>query len=250
MIGLIGLLAAGVVLARVGRHLPAARLRPAARGRVADARGVTAWPDPVVGERGRSSAMVGVLVPALRRHRADRDYEQRLAVALEVLARALRAGTPLALSLRHAGEATGGYVGGDLAATADAIDQGIASADALDRWVALRPSSGVRLAAAALVMGTQLGGSRARAVDRVAAGLRQRRAAAREVQAMAGQARLSAAVVISAPAVFAAVSMVSSPALARFLFTTPLGWLCLLGGTVLDVAAAWWMKHIVRSASA
>jgi tight adherence protein B len=170
-------------------------------------------------------------------------------VALEILARALRAGVPLTDALRDAGSATGGPVGEDLATVARDVEHGAASAQALEQWMARRAMASVRLAVAAIVLGTELGGSRAHAIDRVASSLRQRAAAGRQVRALAGQARLSAVIIVTAPLAFALVSVASSRDLAWFLFATPLGWVCLSGGLALDAAAAWWMSRIVRSAT-
>jgi tight adherence protein B len=189
------------------------------------------------------------VVDRLRRRSLDRRYERSLPVALEALARALRGGAPLAPALREAATTVDGLPASDLRNAAADLDQGMATADVFGQWLLRRPLPGVRLAVAALVVGTELGGSRARAVDRVAAGLRGRAAAAREVRALASQARLSALVIAVAPVVFAFLGLAGNRAMAAFLFATPLGWACLVGGVALDGLAAWWMVRIVRAAA-
>lgn len=185
----------------------------------------------------------------LTARRVAAAYDRRLLVALEALARALRAGTPLATALRTAADAAGEPVASDLLLAVAELDHGRPTALALRGWLDRRPVPGVRLAVASLVVGTELGGSRARAVDRVAAGLRERVAAAREVVALASQARLSAIVIAVAPLLFAALGVAGNRDMARFLVVTPAGWACALGGAALDVAAAWWMVRIVDRAA-
>jgi tight adherence protein B len=183
------------------------------------------------------------------RGRGDECYLRALPDALASLARALRAGTPFASALREAADSTSTTVGRDLVAAADELGHGRPVADVLAEWSSRRPILGVRLTVAALLMGTEVGGSRARAVDRVASRLRDQAAAAREVQALSIQARLSAVVIGGAPVAFAGLGMVGDGAVAHFLLATPAGWACLVGGLGLDVAAALWMRRIVRAAA-
>jgi tight adherence protein B len=98
-------------------------------------------------------------------------------------------------------------------------------------------------------MPTEVGGSRARAVDRVASRLRDHAAAAREVQALSTQARLSAVVIGGAPVAFAVLGLAGDGEVAHFLLATPAGWACVVGGLGLDGAAVLWMRRIVREAA-
>lgn len=243
-------------LARLVRDAPVVRDRPCTRRRLglvdtdtATLVNIESWRFSAVACGWRRRWSAGPWVARLRGPGVDRAYEQRLPVALEAVARALLAGTPLATALSDASTTTEGSVADDLTRVADELGQGVPSSEALDGWLIRRPLPGVRLTVAALVMGTELGGSRARAVDRVAVGLRQRAASAREVHVMASQARLSAVVIVAAPVVFALVSVATSSGLATFLFVTPRGWACLVGGLSLDAVGAWWMARLVRSAS-
>jgi tight adherence protein B len=87
----------------------------------------------------------------------------------------------------------------------------------------------------------------ARAVDAVAATLRERREVQGEVVALATQARTSAGLLVVAPLGFAALVSTIEPGAVEFLVGTPLGWACLAGGLGLDALGAVWMQRIVRS---
>lgn len=247
----VGLLMALVVAMVVLVHgAPSVRLGGRSRRRVQ----VHLEPSSPVSAGGaiRRGARARSAIRSIRRRLAvratGRRYEHRLPDALEALARGLRAGSPLAAALRTAAAAVDDPVAADLRTVATQLEHGLPASDAFTSWSARRPLPGVRLAVASLVVGTELGGSRARAVDRVAAGLRERAAVAREVVALASQARLSALVVALAPVLFALLGVAGNRDVAQFLFLSPAGWACVLGGAVLDAGAAWWMLRIVERA--
>jgi tight adherence protein B len=183
-----------------------------------------------------------------RRGRALQVLEGQLPSGLEAVARALRSGA----SLRQAvGEAAscGGVLGADLAAVAAECGQGIALIDALERWQARRRTPGVRLAVAALSLSAETGGAQARAVDGVAATMRDRLAVAAEVRAHAAQVRASVLVISLAPIGFCAFASATDPRTSTFLFRTPLGWGFLAAGLSLDAVSAVWMRRLARVSS-
>jgi tight adherence protein B len=165
--------------------------------------------------------------------------------AIDAVARALRSGASLHAALHEAAAATPGPLGEELAAVAREGDEGLVAA--LDRWAGACPRPEVRLVAAALAMGAETGGAQARAVEGVAAALRQRAAVQAEARALATQARVSAQVMAGAPIAFGALSWSGNAA--RFLVHTRAGLVCLFTGLALDGLGAWWMARIVRIAS-
>ena len=141
-------------------------------------------------------------------------------------------------------------LGVELRRVAAGLEHGRPVGDALRAWSTTPDaSSDVRLVAAALTLGADAGGEVARAVDRVAATLRERRELAGEVRALAVQARASAAVLAVAPAAFAALVATIEPGVIAFLVTTPVGLACLSLGLVLEAAGTWWMARITRAAA-
>lgn len=181
----------------------------------------------------------------LRRRGSDR-LEAALPEAVDAVARALRSGASLRLAIGEAAAATPGPLGAELASVARSIERGASVVAALEAWATHRPSPGVRLVVSALCLGAETGGPLARAVDGVAATLRQRLAARAEAKALATQARASAAVLAGAPLAFTAVASMADASTSAFLFRTPAGLLCLAGGLTLDAAGALWMARLTR----
>ncbi len=226
-----GLLAAGAVLValprRPLRHAPA-RWRPPPRDLPASLR---RWAE--------------VALPGRRCRRRD----HQLPDALDRTAAALRSGDSVGVALERVAAATAAPLGTELQRVAKAVALGAPVSEALRAWSAgPGASADVRLVATALAIGASAGGELARAVDGVAATVRERHELRREVQALATQARASAGVLAAGPPAFAALVASIEPRAALFLFTEPIGLLCLAGGLALEAGGAVWMARITRGA--
>jgi tight adherence protein B len=172
--------------------------------------------------------------------------ERELPAALEAIARSLRSGASLRQAVAEAGAATPGPLGRELAAVAARVEHGAPLVTALEGLAGAESLPGARLAVAALCLGVETGGAQARAVDGVAATLRDRLAVAGEVRALSSQARMSALVIGLAPLAFGTFAIATDPRTGAFLFHTPLG-LCLLAvGCALDGAGWLWMQRLIR----
>ena len=190
----------------------------------------------------------GRVAARFRTARAQRlSREAQLPVALDSLAASLRSGASLTMALGEAGTAIDPPLGPELAAVAQAAARGVPLSEALDRWTATQDDPGTRLAATALVLATVVGSAPARALDGVAATVRERLDLAAERRALATQARTSSLVLSLAPLAFAALLVTADSAAARFLLGTPAGWACLVAGVALDAAGMWWMVRLSRS---
>lgn len=183
--------------------------------------------------------------PRRRANAVDRD----LPVVLETVARHLRSGGSLSQAIVAAGPNARGPLGGTWARLC--TDLGVIGvASALDGWATGRggdspvlPSE--RLAATALALAAETGGSPARAVDGVAATLRTRRALGEEIRALSSQARSSAVVIALAPVAFGGLAGVTDSRSSSF-FGSSVGLTLLAAGLSLDVIGAWWMARLCR----
>ncbi|MFP5256426.1 MAG: type II secretion system F family protein [Acidimicrobiia bacterium] len=194
------------------------------------------------------AAVPRLVAPAVRRRRLRRRDEQ-LAPWLERIASGLRAGLSLTGALTATLPATPVPLRDEVAGLEATVQAGGGLAAGLARWAASPDATPpVVLVASALDLGIRAGGEVARAVDRVAATLRDRMEAQAEARALATQARASAAVLAIAPLGFCALLATVEPAVPQILLTTPLGWACLVGGLGLEAAGAAWMARIVAGA--
>lgn len=196
-----------------------------------------------------AAAGITVAVMALRanRHRRDRVIETQLPGFLEAIARGLRTGSQLGPAAIEAASSTPPPLRHEVAPLAAELHRGLRSADVFDRWARRRPGSGAGLAAAAMAFAATAGGARARAIDGVAATLRDRAALEGEVRSLTSQARASAMMIAALPLGFLLMSAGVSDHSAGFLFTTRLGLVILVCGLGLDVIGGLWMRRIVNS---
>jgi tight adherence protein B len=128
------------------------------------------------------------------------------------------------------------------------VSSGRSLADAIDRWRRRSPDGPVSLVAAAMSLGQSVGGQRARALESVAASLRAQRSVHLEISAQAAQARLSAVVMVLAPAGFGALTVVADGATRTAVLGSNAGRVCLFAGVLLDLLGWWWMQHLVGRA--
>lgn len=205
----------------------------------------TAAGGPTLGLLGLVAGAAGpALVLWSTRDRRLRRLDRDLPLVLDAVAGSLRGGASLAGAL-EAGATVPGPAGEAVAALNTAVRAGRPLPDALERWQREVGGHASRLVSAALALAAEAGGAAPRAVDGVAATLRERIEVADEVQALGAQARLSAVVIALAPIGFALVAGSTDPRTVAFLLGTPVGLACLVVGVALDMAAYLWMRRIV-----
>lgn len=199
----------------------------------------------------RSPAMVvagaagGASIVAARRLRGRRAAQQvdaGLPRLLEDLARHLRAGGSVRSGLEQLVDAPEHRM--LLGGVGPSLEGGQEVMTALDRWVSASPHGGRRLAFAAVALGAEAGGPQARALDSVAATLRERAAVVQESRALTAQARASAALLAVAPVGFGVLGAAAQPDAAHFLLREPAGAACLVLGLALQGAGWWWMHRV------
>ena len=194
------------------------------------------------------ASLLLVIAPPLVLWRLAAEERRRRARALPALledvARGLRSGASLRQALELSVERADVTLRAELGLVCDKVARGGSLEAALGTWCERQPVEGLRLAVAALVLGIDAGAAHGRALDGVAASLRDRLAVNRELVALSSQAQASAAVMAAAPVVFAGFAVAADHRSAHFLLGTPTGLACLAAGLTLDGIAAWWMLRL------
>ena len=207
---------------------------------------VAVAPAPLPRVRGRLRRGHFVLTDVVHRVSDLRLYLRRpsdeadvVAQAMELAARALRAGASLLTAL----EAVSAELPeAGLDEVVNRVRGGLSLSGALEQWVG--DVAERQTAAAMLVLGHSSGAAMASSLERAAASLRQRRALRDEIRALTAQTRASATVVALAPAGFAAIVTIVDRDATRVLFTTPVGLVSLAAGLALEGLGVWWMRRL------
>lgn len=176
--------------------------------------------------------------------RHDVQVERALPDVLDMVARGLRSGASLPQAFIESAPGAAPSIVDDLGVVDASMRRGMAFTDALARWAEHRPLPGVCLTVAALSLASEVGGAQAKAVEGVAATLRDRLAIRAERRAASTQARASAAVMALAPIGFAVVAAGLDPRTAGAMVGSPVGVVCAGLGLLLDGAAAVWMFRL------
>ena len=198
---------------------------------------------PVVAVAVAAVMMVAVRARSQLRRRADvRAEAHHLASAIDVVLFRLASGSSLVAALEQASNQPS-PLAADLGRIASRVGQGVAVQVAVDDWAQRSGSVGIRLVADAVAIAGVSGGSQQAALLGVQATLRERDALAREIRALAAQARTSGVVLVITPVAFAVFVAVVDPRVAAF-FASPAGWGCVAAGLVLDAVGATWMDRM------
>jgi len=183
---------------------------------------------------------------ARRRH--QRLLDRQLPVLAATLASSVHSGANLAMALEDAADASPEPSAASMAALRAAIDRGVPADRALSDWASAESHPGVSLLVTSVRLGQEHGGDLGVALDAVSASLLDRVEVADEARALASQARSSAAVLVALPPFGALCFCLLDPAVAATLFTTPVGWACLIIGGGLDAIGAWVLTRMVDRA--
>ena len=197
-----------------------------------------------------AAAAAVVAAPAVvRKRRArtrDRRVQQHLADAVALIATAMRSGR----SLLQAIDLAAAEVDPALAATfrrmVDRIELGDPMDEAIDAWAAEVAGPDARLVAGVLKLHRRTGGSLSTTLDGLAETLRSRRSAAREVESLTAQARLSATILGLLPiGFFLFLSVVAREDL-EAAYETPAGVGAIGLGLFLQGVAYLWIRSLLR----
>jgi tight adherence protein B len=205
--------------------------------------GVQIWAAPV------GALMVGVL-PLLwllfRRSRRLKALSKQLPDALELVARALRAGHSLASGFNLVAEEMTPPIGKEFQRVFEEQNFGIPLEQALENMTQRIPNLDLRFFATAVTLQRQTGGDLAEILDKIGYLVRERFKIHGQVQALTGEGRLSGIVLLALPvALFLAVYKMN-PDYVMPLFTDPMGRQMLVGGIIMQLLGALVIRKIIN----
>lgn len=186
--------------------------------------------------------MVSSQLRGLRRRR----LELQLPDAADALAAALRGGAGLSQAVAMLIEHQRSPLRDEFSLVVRQQRLGLPMDEALLQLAARNGSRDVELFSATLRVARELGGGLADALQRLAAGLRRRRAIEDKIDALTSQGRTQGVIVSLLPLLLAMALLLLEPRATRPLFTTPPGWatLAVVGG--LQIVGWLLIRRIVR----
>jgi tight adherence protein B len=186
----------------------------------------------------------GLRTRALRARNERRD--EQLADMARALAAGLRAGQSLNQALGSVAAEAPEPLGADLRTLSSAVELGTPLDEALEAWSLASGSEDVRLLIGVLRLHRRSGGDLPQVLDGVASTLRDRRSAAREVQALTAQARLSGTILGTLPVGFFAFLWVTSRRDIEGALRSPAGLAAIALGLLMEAVAFVWIRRLLE----
>lgn len=224
-----------IVLAALGAALAGAL----AAGLVVRAPGA-----PALGAAAGAALPIAVLHQ--RRARRLRRFEEQFPEALDLVARALRAGHAFATGLKMVADELDEPVGPEFRTTFDEQNFGLPMNEALAHLAERVPLMDVRFFATAVMIQRDTGGNLAEILENLAHVVRERFKILRQVRVHTAHGRLTGFVLLALPPTLAVALSFINPDHMALLFQERLGRMLLGGALALQVVGYLWIRRVVR----
>ncbi|MDH3717685.1 MAG: type II secretion system F family protein, partial [Planctomycetota bacterium] len=195
-------------------------------------------------------AGAGAVLPLMwllwRRKKRFKKFASQLPGALELIARALRAGHSLAAGFQLVGQEVSEPLGSEFGQVFEEQNLGIAMDDALRAMTDRIPNLDLKFFVTAIILQRQTGGDLAEILDKIGHLIRERFNIWGQIQALTGEGRLSGIVLMALPPLLFLACYKLNPDYVMVLFTDELGRKMMAVGVVLQLVGAVVIKKIVN----
>jgi len=182
----------------------------------------------------------------LKRKRRLAAFARQLPDALELIARALRAGHSLAAGFNLVSEEMADPIQKEFNRVYEAQNLGVPLDESLEEMTERVPNLDLRFFATAVILQRQMGGDLSEILDKIGTLIRERFKIWGQIQSLTGEGRLSGIVLLALPPVLFLVMYRLNPGYVMVLFTDPLGKQMLAVALVLQVLGALVIRKIVN----
>jgi tight adherence protein B len=198
---------------------------------------------------GVEAALAARRLGARRSRRASAVLrDEQLADAVGALTSAIRAGLSVPQSLAYTAQEAEPPLRVDLESLVHDLGSGVPTRDAIVAWTERVDTDDARLLGSVLELHRRTGGDLPVVLDQVAATIRERVAAGREVRALTAQARLSGLILGLLPIGFFAFLWLTSRRDIEGALGTPAGMVCVGLGLAMEAGAFLWIRHLLEVA--
>lgn len=193
-----------------------------------------------------AGASVPFLVLRMKRAKRMHQFEEQFPEALDLIARALKAGHAFATGLKMVADELEAPVGPEFRKTFDEQNFGLPLKDALENLTHRIPLLDVRFFATAVLIQRETGGNLSEILENLSHVVRERFKILRQVRVYTAHGRLTGYVLLGLPAFLAIALMFINPEHMNLLFRERMGQMMLLGAIVMQAMGFLWIKQIVK----
>jgi tight adherence protein B len=196
------------------------------------------------------AAILGALMPygvvRFKRNKRIGAFEEMLPEAIDLLARAIRAGHPLSAGMKMVADETKEPIQGEFRRTHEEHRFGLPFEDALLAMADRVSLIDVRILTTAILIQREVGGNLAEVLDNLANVIRVRFTIRRQLRVYTAQGRFSGYVLAALPIAVGLAIYSLNPPYMRLLFTDPMGKLMVLIALVFQILGYLWIRKIVN----
>jgi tight adherence protein B len=193
---------------------------------------------------------IGASLPALfvgqARSKRLHKFDEQLPDALDLMARALRAGHAFPAALQMVATEAQDPAATEFQHTHEEVNYGVAVQDAMLNLANRVPSMDLRYFIVAVLLQRETGGNLAEILDNLSMLIRERFKLLARVRVLASEGKLSAYILITLPFATATVIYLVNPKFISTLWTDPTGFKFTAGAVLMMVVGALWMWRIVK----
>jgi len=181
-----------------------------------------------------------------RRKRRMSKFAGQLPEALELVARALRAGHSLAAGFHLVSQESSDPIAEEFGRVFEEQNLGIPFEEALENLTERVPNLDLKFFVTAVILQRQTGGDLAEILDKIGHLIRERFKIWGQVQALTGEGRLSGIVLLALPPLLFITVYRMNPDYIQLLFTDELGKKMLIAGIVSQIVGALVIRKIIN----
>lgn len=196
-----------------------------------------------------AAVAVALLPPtflAMARDRRLRQLDRQLPDAVDLIARALRAGHAFPSALQMAGEELPAPIGGEFRIAFEEINYGVPINDALLNLATRVPSDDLRFFVIAVLLQRETGGNLAEILDNISMLIRERFKLMGTVRVLSAEGRMSAWILTLLPIATGLVINLVNPRFMAVLWKDEAGLKLVALAAVLMIFGILWMRKIIR----
>ncbi|CAG9165023.1 hypothetical protein LMG23992_00169 [Cupriavidus laharis] len=196
------------------------------------------------------AAAVAAILPVLHvmrlRAKRVRQMEAQLPDAVDMIARALRAGHSFSGALGMVGQEMKAPIGPEFRTTFEEINYGVALDEAMTNLAIRVPVGDLRYFVIAVLIQRESGGNLAEILDTIGNMVRERLKLFDKIRVLSAEGRMSAWVLGLLPFATAGVILMINPGFMKVLWEDPIG-LKMVGGALVSMTfGVLWMRKIIR----
>jgi tight adherence protein B len=212
--------------------------------------GVVVWMSSGVAWLSMLAAVAAMTVPymVVKRLAGRRmwKFEEQFPEAIELVARALRAGHAFPTGLSMVADELGDPVGPEFKLLHDRQNFGMPMPDALRSFAARVPIIDAKFFVTAVLTQREAGGNLSGVLDNLGSVIRERFKVKRQVGVISAHGKMTAAILSGLPVFVVIAQFFMAPQNAKMLFADPIGQYMLMGAVGLWAVGMLWIRKVMR----